>query len=66
MIGELELDWNFLEGEYPRPATTPRVIHYTNGGPWFEEWKDVDYADLWCAERDIYLKSIRETTAAAA
>lgn len=66
MIGELDLDWNYLEGEYPRPAKTPRVIHYTNGGPWFEEWKDVDYADLWCAERDIYLKSVREMTAVAA
>lgn len=54
-IGALALDWNFLEGEYPRPETTPRVIHYTNGGPWFENWQEVDYADLWLAERDLYL-----------
>ena len=33
-IGSLDLDWNFLDGEYPMPAATPRVIHYTNGGPW--------------------------------
>jgi len=57
-IGALELDWNFLEGEYPMPRTTPRVIHYTNGGPWFEQWQNCDYADLWLHERDLYLRSI--------
>lgn len=55
-IGSLPLDWNFLEGEYPKPHTVPRVIHYTNGGPWFENWQEVDYGDLWLAERDLYLK----------
>lgn len=54
-IGSLELDWNFLEGEYPRPERTPRVIHYTNGGPWFAEWQDVDFADIWLAEQAAYL-----------
>lgn len=56
-IGELDLDWNFLEGEYARPTTTPRAIHYTNGGPWFEQWQDCDYADLWLGERDLLLQS---------
>ena len=53
-IGELPLTWNFLEGEYERPAETPKVIHYTNGGPWFENWQDVDYADLWLGEKALY------------
>lgn len=65
-IGALELDWNFLEGEYPRPAETPRVIHFTNGGPWFAEWQDVDFGDLWLAERDLYLKSIGQQPSVAA
>jgi len=56
-IGDLALSWNFLEGEYPLPNTLPSAIHFTNGGPWFEDWQDVDYADLWCAERDRYLQS---------
>lgn len=56
-IGALAVDWNFLEGEYARPEQTPRVIHYTNGGPWFENWQDCDYADLWLRERDLYLNS---------
>ena len=57
-IGSLEIDWNFLEGEYAMPRTTPRVIHYTNGGPWFEQWQNCDYADLWLHERSLYLGSI--------
>lgn len=65
-IGELDLDWNFLEGEYSRPEVTPRVIHYTNGGPWFAEWQDVDYGDLWLAERDLYLESVGERASVAA
>ena len=46
-IGEIPLEWNWLEGEYDKPENPPAVIHYTNGGPWFEECQDVDYADLW-------------------
>ena len=60
-VGSLELDWNFLEGEYPMPHRTPRVIHYTNGGPWFEEWEDCDYADLWLHERDLCLRELKST-----
>ena len=54
MIGELPLEWNFLEGEYPKPDSQPICVHYTNGGPWFENWQDVDYGDEWRAERDMY------------
>ncbi|WP_168847916.1 glycosyltransferase [Sphingomonas sp. S2M10] len=53
-IGALALDWNFLVGEYEKPAMTPRVIHYTNGGPWFDEWREVDYGDLWLEENRQY------------
>lgn len=57
-IGALPLAWNFLVGEYPPPAQTPAAIHYTNGGPWFSNWRDVDYGDLWRGERDAYEASI--------
>jgi lipopolysaccharide biosynthesis glycosyltransferase len=59
-IGALKLDWNFLVGEYPMPATTPRALHYTIGGPWFETWSNCDYADMWLDERDRYLASLNE------
>ena len=58
LIGALDLDWNFLEGEYAKTEPTPRAIHFTNGGPWFEQWQSVDYADLWRAEEAYYRASI--------
>jgi hypothetical protein len=38
-------------------------VHYTRGGPWFADWQDVDYGDLWRAERDAVLAE-QETVAA--
>jgi len=55
LIGALPLEFNFLESEYAKPETVPTAIHFTNGGPWFDNWQDVDFADQWRAERDLYL-----------
>lgn len=52
-IGALDPSWNFLVGEYDPPARTPSGIHYTNGGPWFDETRGVAYAALWEAERQL-------------
>ena len=56
-VGSLDRDWNFLEGEYPKPEVPPGVIHFTNGGPWFEQWQGCDYADLWLRELDLYVRA---------
>lgn len=53
LIGDLDRKWNFLVGEYLPPDGTPIGIHYTNGGPWFEEWQNVDFADLWVSEKNF-------------
>ena len=51
-IGALPLEWNWLVGEYPHnPAA--KIAHFTRGGPWFENWQNVDYGDLWLAERAL-------------
>lgn len=57
-LGALDADWNFLVGEYAKPDTIPRVLHYTVGGPWFSDWQTCDYAELWLNERDLYLQSL--------
>ncbi|MCB1398101.1 MAG: glycosyltransferase [Rhodobacter sp.] len=54
-IGALDREWNFLEGEYAKPDQIPMCVHYTNGGPWFDDWQAVDFGDEWRAERDLYL-----------
>lgn len=51
LIGSVPETWNWLEGWCDKPKTGhPNVIHYTRGGPWFENWREVEYADLWLAE----------------
>ncbi|MGQ0545873.1 MAG: glycosyltransferase [Betaproteobacteria bacterium] len=50
LIGELPLDWNWLVGEYAyNPAA--RIVHFTLGGPYFEEYRGCDYAEEWFEER---------------
>jgi hypothetical protein len=49
LIGGLPLDWNWLVDEYPAKADA-RIVHYTLGGPWFDEYRDCDYADEWREE----------------
>ena len=46
LIGEIPLEWNWLVGEYEHKEDVCNV-HYTEGGPWFEEYKDVDYSQDW-------------------
>ena len=51
-IGALPVEWNWLEGWNTKPASgTPNAVHFTRGGPWFEQWQNVDYGELWLAER---------------
>jgi lipopolysaccharide biosynthesis glycosyltransferase len=47
-IGTLPETWNWLEGWSPKPAAGfPKAVHYTHGGPWFKNWQNVEYADVW-------------------
>jgi hypothetical protein len=49
-IGELPLEWNWLVGEYAHnPAA--KIVHYTLGGPYFDDYRGCDYAEEWFAER---------------
>lgn len=49
LIGELDLAWNWLVGEYTYRSDA-RIVHYTLGGPYFPEYRNCDYADEWFAE----------------
>ena len=49
--------WNWLEGWTSNTTIKTFAVHYTRGGPWFEEWQDVEFANEWFIERDDYLKS---------
>ena len=49
LIGTLPLEWNWLVGEYPYNAQA-KIAHFTRGGPYFDEYRDCDYAAEWFAE----------------
>ena len=51
LIGDLPLEWNWLVGEYEHKDDVKNV-HYTKGGPWFEEYKECDYSQDWFVNHD--------------
>jgi hypothetical protein len=54
-IGSLPSAWNHLVGvDDPRPDAS--LVHYTIGGPYFDEYRDCEYAAEWFAERDDMLR----------
>ena len=47
-IGELPPEWNYLVGYTKLPkGKEPSIVHFSEGGPWFEAFKNVEYADEW-------------------
>lgn len=49
-IGELDVRWNWLVGEYKNPPVDVKNVHWTLGGPYFQEYRNVDFADEWFEE----------------
>ena len=49
-IGSLPLEWNCLDDYYH--LENPKAIHYTDGGPWFDNYEETFYSHLWTMERD--------------
>lgn len=59
LIGRIHHDWNFLV-EWYTPYTDgefPKAIHYTEGGPWFPDYRKTDYSKVWFE----YLKEYEAT-----
>lgn len=61
-IGELPFTYNFISGVSPKMSNSkggimPEVIHYTEGGPWFEECPDVPYGSFWLAEYEDWQRN---------
>jgi len=50
LIGELPIAFNYLEGWHTKnDCPNPIAVHFTRGGPWFNEWQNVEYAAEWNA-----------------
>ncbi len=55
LIGELPADWNHLVG-YDRKSSGVANVHYTSGGPYFDEFSACDYAEPWFREKENMLR----------
>lgn len=48
VIGALPCAFNYLEGWHTKDdCPNPIAVHFTRGGPWFNEWQNVEYANEW-------------------
>jgi lipopolysaccharide biosynthesis glycosyltransferase len=57
-IGKIHHEWNWLAGWYHEPGDgKPKAIHFTEGGPWFENHQDVEYAALWNQHRHEFVQT---------
>ena len=49
-VGELPIAYNYLEGWHTKDiCPNPVAVHFTRGGPWFEDWSNVEYGEEWLA-----------------
>jgi hypothetical protein len=45
-IGDLPEQYNWLVGVQEKPES-PKIAHYTLGGPWLKGWEPAAHDDLW-------------------
>ena len=65
-VGRLPHRWNHLVGyDYECPLDEVSCLHWTEGGPWWESYKDAPYADVWREELSEMNKAWERKRAAA-
>lgn len=55
LIGDIPLRWNHLVGYSDIPEDGIAMLHYTEGGPYFDDYKDSAFAEEWFSEREQML-----------
>jgi lipopolysaccharide biosynthesis glycosyltransferase len=55
LIGPLPARWNHLVG-YDEPDPHAALVHFTLGGPYFDEFRDCEYAQAWRDEMQAMLR----------
>jgi lipopolysaccharide biosynthesis glycosyltransferase len=57
-IGELSQEYNWLVNWYHEPQDGhAKAIHYTEGGPWFENYKHCEYGYQWAVEHAAMIEA---------
>ena len=57
LIGALPDRWNHLVGYNP-PRPDAALVHYTLGGPYFDDYAQCEYSSQWRRERDAMLATV--------
>lgn len=60
LIGALPSRWNHLVGVNPARGDAA-LVHFTIGGPYFDEYRDCEYAAAWFHERDDMLYCLQRS-----
>lgn len=53
-IGGLPEEWNWLVNVQDAPPS-PKIAHFTLGGPWLQDWEPAEHDDLWLHSKGVYL-----------
>lgn len=55
-IGALPVDWNYLVGHNGAwECAQPKAVHFTEGGPWWAGFHDVEFAADWRTEMENFI-----------
>ena len=58
VIGTVPTPWNWLVNWYREPQDgTPCALHFTEGGPWFHQYKNTEYAASWFSVKSDYFEN---------
>jgi hypothetical protein len=60
LIGEIPRGWNHLVG-YDAPDPAAPNVHFTTGGPYFNEYAECEHAAAWFEERERMLRVQQRT-----
>ena len=63
-IGELPYQWNWLVGWHDQLSekSSPSLLHFTEGGPYFSAYSDCHHADVWLdAFEELHGRSFRDS-----
>lgn len=56
-VGSIPVEWNWLVGWYKESSEFyPKALHFTEGGPWLEQYKNVEYSDVFNTYKTQYEK----------
>ena len=56
-LGIIDESWNFIPDHSEKNTSVINAIHYTEGGPWFKEYRQCSYGNLWWNTYEKYLST---------